>query len=67
MKVSFFAAALLGVVGLHQANAINLQSHDIDFADYEFAELDTNTFGEGLTDADGEVDVAADATADACD
>ena len=61
MKVSFFAAALLGVVGLHQATAVTLESHDIDFADYEFAELDTNTFGEGLTDVEGEVDAAADA------
>lgn len=53
MKLSFYATALLGVMGLHEAQSILLESHDIDFADYELAEL--HSLGSG------EVDAAADA------
>ena len=35
MKVSFFAAALIGVIGLQSTQAVNLPINDIDFADYE--------------------------------
>ena len=57
MKVSFYATALLGIVGLQFAQAVSLESHEFDFADYELAELDTK--------GSGEVDLEADALADA--
>ena len=57
MKVSFYATALLGMMGLQFAQAVSLQSHEFDFADYELAELDTK--------GSGEVDLEADALADA--
>ena len=71
MKVSFFAAALLGVISMDQVHAVNL--NNLDYVDYEFAEIDSNTLGEGKTDtnveakADVDADAAADATADACE
>ena len=57
MKVSFYATALLGMMGLQLAQAVSLESHEFDFADYELAELDTK--------GSGEVDLEADALADA--
>lgn len=57
MKVSFYATALLGMMGLQLAQAVSLQSHEFDFADYELAELDTK--------GSGEVDLEADTLADA--
>ena len=57
MKVSFYATALLGMMGLQFAQAVSLQSHEFDFADYELAELDTK--------GSGEVDLEADALVDA--
>lgn len=39
MKVSFFTAALLGLTSYQQVAAVQLQGHDIDFADYELAEI----------------------------
>ena len=43
------------MMGIQVAHAILLQSHDIDFSDYELAELDTK--GSGAVDADADVDV----------
>lgn len=57
MKVSFFTAALLGMFAATN-NAISLQGHDFDFADYELAETDSKGEGQGkgsaLTEADCE-------------
>ena len=49
------------MMGIQVAHAILLQSHDIDFSDYELAEIDTK--GSGTVDteveADTEIDTAA--------
>ena len=47
------------MMGIQVAHAILLQSHDIDFSDYELAEIDTKGSGAVDTDADTEVDTAA--------
>ena len=58
MKTSFFTAIILGVISLQQAQAVTLEAiEDYDYAEYDFAELDTETEGEGK----GEVAAAADA------
>lgn len=62
MRFSFFtAAAVLGLVGLQTTEAITIEGHDFDFADYELAEIQ----GEGEGKGAGEVDLDADADADA--
>jgi len=58
MKLSFYSVALLGAIAMTQVNAVNLNM---------FAEIDSNTVGEGLTDVDADVDAAADVSADACE
>ena len=61
MRFSFFtAAAVLGLVGLQTTEAITIEGHDFDFADYELAEIQ----GEGEGKGAGEVDLDADADAD---
>ena len=61
MRFSFFtAAAVLGLVGLQTTEAITIEGHDFDFADYELAEIQ----GEGEGKGAGEADLDADAGAD---
>ena len=61
MRFSFFtAAAVLGLVGLQTTEAITIEGHDFDFADYELAEIQ----GEGEGKGAGEVDLDAEADAD---
>ena len=57
MRVSFFAAAMLAIVGFQSVEAVALEGHDFDFADYELAEIDVD----GDSKADVDVDVEADA------
>jgi hypothetical protein len=65
MKISHFAAIVLGVATIQQANAVSLEGHDFDFADYELAEIDGEGKGDAaaentsttLTDADSEESV----------
>ena len=47
MKLSFFVAAMLGVIGLQSAQAVNLESNAIDFSDYELAEIGGAGEGDG--------------------
>ena len=56
MKLSFFTAALIAAMGLHATQAVDLQamSKNIDFSDYELAEIG----GEG--EGDGEIKTDAD-------
>ena len=54
MKLSFFAAALLGVVGFQNVQAARLESNNIDFSDFEFAEIEAEGEGNTLADADCE-------------
>ena len=55
MKTSFFAAVILGIATMQQAEAVSLQSHDFDFGDYELAEIG----GEGQGDSTSEGDESA--------
>ena len=57
MKVSFFAAALLGLVAVQ---AVELPQ---DYSDYSFAEIDSNT--EGDSHAEGEANAEVHATSQA--
>jgi len=50
MKLSFFVAAMLGVIGLQSTQALTLESNAIDFSDYELAEI--GGAGEGGGDAE---------------
>ena len=59
MRVSFFAAAMLAIVGFQSVEAVALEGHDFDFADYELAEIDVDG------DSKADVDVDADADSDA--
>lgn len=61
MRVSFFAAAMLAIVGFQSVEAVALEGHDFDFADYELAEIDVD----GDSKADVDVDAEADADSDA--
>ena len=49
MKLSFFVAAMLGVIGLQSTQAISLEaaSNAIDFSDYELAEIGGAGEGDG--------------------
>ena len=63
MKVSFFAAALLGLVGLNNqgAQAVTLNSFDmVDIDDYEqtFSQIESLLSGEGEGKTDAESDEA---------
>ena len=63
MRFSFFtAAAVLGLVGLQTTEAITIEGHDFDFADYELAEIQGEGEGKGAGEAD--LDADADAGAD---
>ena len=53
MKLSFFVAAMLGVIGLQSTQAINLESNAIDFSDYELAEIGGEGDGEAAPEAEG--------------
>ena len=53
MKLSFFVAAMLGVIGLQSTQAINLESNAIDFSDYELAEIGGEGDGEAAPQAEG--------------
>ena len=53
MKLSFFVAAMLGVIGLQSAQAVNLESNAIDFSDYELAEIGGEGDGEAAPEAEG--------------
>ena len=75
MKVSFFAAALLGLVGLNNqgAQAVTLNSFDmVDIDDYEqtFSQIESLLSGEGegktLTDADSDEAVVLKLTGGDC-
>ena len=65
MKLSFFAAALIGLIS--QADALSLEGHEFDFADYELAEVEEQDFDttdlaqiyEAAADYDFEEDVYA--------
>ena len=57
MKLSFFAAALIGLTAVQTTQAVTLEGHDFDFADYELAEID----GEGKGDSTADVEAKADA------
>lgn len=59
MRVSFFAAAMLAIVGFQSVEAVALEGHDFDFADYELAEIDVD----GDSKADVDVDAEADSDA----
>ena len=77
MKVSFFAAALLGLVGLNNnqgAQAVTLNSFDmVDIDDYEqtFSQIESLLSGEGegktLTDADSDEAVVLKLTGGDCE
>ena len=61
MRFSLFAAAaVLGLVGLQTTEAITIEGHDFDFADYELAEIQ----GEGEGKGAGELNLDADAESD---
>lgn len=55
MKLSFFVAAMLGVIGLQSTQAISLEasSNAIDFSDYELAEIGGAGEGDGQAKAEG--------------
>ena len=74
MKVSFFAAALLGLVGLNNnqgAQAVTLNSFDIDDYEQTFSQIESLLSGEGegmtLTDADGDEAVVLKLTGGDCE
>ena len=61
MRFSFFtAAAVLGLVGFQTTEAITIEGHDFDFADYELAEIQGEGKGAGEVDADVDLDADAD-------
>ena len=63
MRFSFFtAAAVLGLVGLQTAEAITIEGHEFDFADYELAEIRGE--GEGKGAGEAEAEAGADAESD---
>ena len=57
MKTSFFTAVILGFAAFHQqVEAVSLESHDFDFADFGLAEINGEGKGESLADADADAD-----------
>ena len=60
MKLSFFTAALIAAMGLHATQAVDLQamSKNIDFSDYELAEIGGDSEGDGEIKTDAAADEA---------
>ena len=58
MKTSFFTAVILGFAAFQlQTEAVNLEGHDFDFADYELAEIDGEGKGESAADVDADAHI----------
>ena len=55
MKLSFFAAALIAAIGLQETQAVNLQTmSNIDYSDYNLAQIDGAGEGDGESKAGAE-------------
>ena len=62
MKISHFAAIVLGVASIQQAHAVSLEGHDFDFADYELAEIDGEGKGDAATETTSNTDADSEET-----